>query len=148
MIKGINHVTIVVSQVNAAIEFFTLLGFKQKHAEVLRPEVIESSMGIRNTLGADHISLSLEPELEDSFEIQLLHYRGTTPQPLIAASDKRAFKLGYDHIAFEVSNIVQILTKLCAHGIVTVKEPFIVGKKKLAFIEGPEGITIELAELL
>lgn len=148
MIKGINHVTVVVSQVPEAMRFFSLLGFMQKHAEVLTQEVVESAMGIKNTQGADHISLSLYPELADNFEIQLLHYRGVTPEPLVGASDCRAFKLGYDHIAFEVSDIESTLNKLKANNIIIIKETFIVGQKKLAFIEGPDGITIELAELI
>lgn len=147
MIKGINHVTIVVSQVSEAIRFFSLLGFTQKHADVLTPEVVESAMGIKNTQGANHISLSLHPELPDSFEIQLLHYLSVTPEPLAGASDCRAFKIGYDHIAFEVSDIQSTLKKLIAHNIILIKETFVVGQKKLAFIEGPDGITIELAEL-
>jgi catechol 2,3-dioxygenase-like lactoylglutathione lyase family enzyme len=148
VVKGLNHVTIVVSNISKAMDFFSLLGFKKKHADVLSPEVVASSMGITHSEGADHVSLSLQPELTDSLEIQLLHYRGVTPEPQVAASLNRAFRLGYDHIAFEVRDIEATISKLLAQNIILIKEIFIVGQKKLAFIEGPDGITIELAELI
>lgn len=147
MIITINHVTIVVSDVEKATAFFSLLGFKGKHAEVLPADVVLSAMGIEHSEGADHISLSLYPEQVDSFEIQLLHYRGISPRPFARASEQRAFQLGYDHIAFEVKDVQETLSMLLENNVTLIKNVFIVGKKKLAFVEGPDGVTIELAEL-
>ena len=63
-------------------------------------------------------------------------------------SEKRSFRLGYDHIAFEVEDIVSEVSRLKSLNIKIINDVFIVGQKKLAFIEGPDGITIELAELI
>lgn len=50
-----------------------------------------------------------------------------------------------DHLAFAVENVDQAVTELKSQGVKVVMEPFNEGSGRLAFIEDPDGVWIELA---
>jgi catechol 2,3-dioxygenase-like lactoylglutathione lyase family enzyme len=51
-----------------------------------------------------------------------------------------------NHICFAVDNVAAEVAKLRANGFKTRNEIMDFHSRKLVFIEGPEGVTIELAE--
>jgi catechol 2,3-dioxygenase-like lactoylglutathione lyase family enzyme len=76
--------------------------------------------------------------------VQLLHYRHpeVRSDPAIARLDR----VGFNHVCFAVSDIDALLADLTAAGVRLRNQPMVFHDRKLVFLEGPEGITIELAE--
>ena len=99
-------------------------------------------MGVPN-IKADHITLVLE-NASPRTEIQLLHYQ--EPNPVPDPNIRDLHKIGMNHICFAVDDIEAEVAKLRANGFKTRNEIMDFHSRKLVFIDGPEGITIELAE--
>jgi catechol 2,3-dioxygenase-like lactoylglutathione lyase family enzyme len=142
MIRNVDHVTIVVRDLESARRFFGLLGFAEDKAVVIRGEVFARYMDVAG-LEADHVTLWL-PGAEPRFEVQLLHYR--RPEPVDDASRRRLDRLGFNHLCFAVDDLDATLARLTAAGVRQRSERLDFHSRKLVFLEGPEGITVELAQ--
>jgi catechol 2,3-dioxygenase-like lactoylglutathione lyase family enzyme len=77
-------------------------------------------------------------------EIQLLRYRH--PDPLPDPQIRNLAKLGMNHICFAVDDVAEEVAKLEAAGFRTRNAIMDFHSRKLVFIDGPEGVTVELAE--
>ena len=64
------------------------------------------------------------------------------PNPDIARLDR----VGFNHICFAVDDIEGVIAKAQAGGVRLRNELMVFHDRKLVFLEGPEGITVELAE--
>jgi catechol 2,3-dioxygenase-like lactoylglutathione lyase family enzyme len=142
MLKHFDHLTIVVRDVEQAKAFFALLGFKEAKSVIIAGEPFATYMGVAG-IRADHITLVLENVLPRT-EIQLLHYQH--PAPLSDPHIRDLHKLGMNHICFAVDDIEAEVAKLRANGFKTRNEIMDFHSRKLVFIDGPEGVTVELAE--
>jgi catechol 2,3-dioxygenase-like lactoylglutathione lyase family enzyme len=109
---------------------------------VIAGEPFASYMGVAG-IEADHITLVLE-HVSPRTEIQLLHYRH--PDPLPDPHIRDLHKLGMNHICFAVDDIEAEVGKLKSHGFVTRNDIMDFHSRKLVFIDGPEGVTIELSQ--
>jgi catechol 2,3-dioxygenase-like lactoylglutathione lyase family enzyme len=142
MITHFDHVTIAVSDVEAAKAFFALLGFVEQQTVVISGDKFSKFMGVAG-IEAEHVTLALagaSPRLE----IQLLRYRQPTPLP--NPDITRLDRLGFNHICLAVDDIEAEIGKLRANGVQLRNEIMQFHNRKLAFISGPEGVTIELAQ--
>ena len=142
MVKHFDHCTIVVRDVDRAKRFFGLLGFKEAVSVVIAGEPFASYMGVPG-IEADHVTLVLE-NASPRTEIQLLRYR--QPEPLPDPHIRDLYKLGVNHICFAVENIEAEVAKLRTNGFKTRNEIMDFHSRKLVFIDGPEGVTIELSQ--
>jgi catechol 2,3-dioxygenase-like lactoylglutathione lyase family enzyme len=142
MLKNFDHLTIVVQDLERAKTFFAVLGFKEAMSVVIAGEPFASYMGVAG-IEADHITLVLE-HVSPRTEIQLLHYRH--PDPLPDPHIRDLHKLGMNHICFAVDDIEAEVGKLKSHGFVTRNDIMDFHSRKLVFIDGPEGVTIELSQ--
>ena len=142
MLKNFDHLTIVVRDLERAKAFFAVLGFKEAMSVVIAGEPFASYMGVAG-IEADHVTLVLE-HVSPRTEIQLLHYRH--PDPLPDPHIRDLHKLGMNHICFTVDDIEAEVGKLKSHGFATRNEIMDFHSRKLVFIEGPEGVTIELSQ--
>jgi catechol 2,3-dioxygenase-like lactoylglutathione lyase family enzyme len=142
MLRHFDHLTIVVRDLPRAKEFFAVLGFKEAMAVVIAGEKFASYMGVPG-IEADHVTLVLE-NVSPRTEIQLLRYRH--PDPLPDAHIRDLYKIGMNHICFAVDSVEEEVAKLKVHGFNTRNEIMDFHSRKLVFIDGPEGITVELAE--
>jgi catechol 2,3-dioxygenase-like lactoylglutathione lyase family enzyme len=142
MVKHFDHVTIVVQDLDRAKKFFGLLGFKEAIAVVISGATMAEYMGVKG-IEADHVTLVLE-NAEPRAEIQLLCYRqpATLPDPHIRDLNK----LGFNHVCFAVEDIEAEVAKMRAAGFETRNEIMDFHARKLVFLAGPEGITVELSE--
>ena len=77
-------------------------------------------------------------------EIQLLRY--LHPDPLPDPHIRDLNKLGMNHICFAVGDIEAEVAKLRANGFKTRNEIMDFHSRKLVFIEGPEGVAVELSQ--
>ena len=142
MLKHFDHLTIVVRDLEGAKAFFRVLGFKEAKSVIIAGEPFASYMGVQE-IKADHVTLVLE-NVSPRTEIQLLHYQH--PHPIADPHIRDLNKIGMNHICFAVDNIEAEVAKLRANGFKTRNEIMDFHSRKLVFIEGPEGVTVELAE--
>ena len=142
MIKHFDHVTIVVSDVDETKRFFGLLGLEQTLSVVISGEIIERYMGIPG-LDAEHVTLAL-PDASPRMEVQLLKYRhpDSTSDPKITDLTR----LGFNHVCFAVDDMEAAIGKLKAGGVEILNDVMDFHDRKLVFMRGPEGITLELSE--
>ncbi len=142
MIKHFDHVTVCVRDLDAAKQFFGLLGFEEDKKVVIAGEPFAQYMGV-DGIEADHLTMVV-PDLMPRLEVQLLHYRNPEAQadPLIERLDK----LGFNHICFAVDDAEATINHVKAHGVQVRSELKGFHNRRLFFLTGPEGITVELAQ--
>ena len=99
MIRKFDHITIVVSDLDAARRFFTLLGFTEKIAVVISGPEMDNYMGVPG-LEADHVTLAID---DPHSEVQLLHYRH--PTAIADPNIRKLDKIGFNHICFSVDDL-------------------------------------------
>ncbi len=142
MVKRFDHVTIVVENMDRAKAFFTVLGFTEAMSVVISGEQFADYMGVPD-IKAEHVTLVLE-HASPRTEVQLLRF--IRPNALPDPNIRDLHKFGFNHVCFAVDDIEAEIARLRAHGFQTRNGIMDFHSRKLAFIEGPEGVTIELAQ--
>ena len=142
MLKNPDHVTVVITELEPSRAFFELLGFEAEIEKVISGDVFDEYMGV-DDVEADHVTMVLKGA-DPRFEIQLLHYR----RPTVTSDPdiRNLARPGYNHLCFAVENIEAEVERLRQAGVTFRSELMNFNKRKLIFLEGPEGITIEFAE--
>lgn len=142
MVRHFDHVTVVVRDLDAARRFFALLGFVPERSVVIAGEPFASYMGVAG-LEADHVTLALAGAAP-RVEVQLLRYRRP---PLHDDGDPADLaRPGFNHVCFAVDDLDAEVARLTAHGVRLRNAVMQFHDRKLVFLEGPEGVTIELAQ--
>src|SRR4051812_8871452 len=136
-----DHVTVAVTDPDAAIEFFELLGFRKGHVATIDGGEPAAYM-LMPDMTAQHITLALEGP-DPRFEIQLLVF-DPVPGEDRAERPSNKRRRGYNHLAFRVDDIAAVSERLVAHGVTMLNDEMDYISRKLRFFEGPEGITLEL----
>ena len=139
--EGFDHMTVVVSDLDAARRFFGLLGFQERVAVVARGEEIARYMGIEDW-EADHVTLVLGDAVVHQ-EVQLLRFHHPAALPDEGAGTLT--RLGFNHVCFRVADLDATLAHLAANGVAPRNEIMDFHDRRLVFIEGP-GVVVELAE--
>ncbi|BFU93023.1 MAG: hypothetical protein NTAFB01_42100 [Nitrospira sp.] len=142
MILHIDHVTVVVRDVAKAKIFFALLGFVEEKSVVISGELFARYMGVEG-IEAEHITL-VSKQAIPRFEIQLLRY--IRPEKLPSEDLADLARPGYNHICFAVKDLEAEVKRLTSQGVGLRNEIMDFHARKLVFLSGPEGITVELAE--
>jgi len=142
MVKHFDHVTIVVRDVEAAKQFFSLLGFIEDKSVVIAGQPFSAYMGV-DGIEAEHVTLVLA-NVSPRTEVQLLKYRH--PDPIADPAISNLTKLGFNHVCFAVEDMKAEVERLKAKGVRFRNEVMDFHNRKLVFLLGPEGITVELAE--
>ena len=141
-LRHFDHVTVAVRDLDGARRFFALLGFREERAVVIAGAPFDGYMGVPG-IEADHVTLVHETAAP-RLEIQLLRYR--RPEAYAGNDPTRLDALGYNHVCFAVDDVDAELARLAAHGITPQSGVLDFHDRKLVFLTGPEGITVELAE--
>jgi len=92
---------------------------------------------------AEHVTLALRGAVP-RLEVQLLryHHPAVPDDPRAARLDR----LGLNHICFAVDDIVAEVARLEAAGVTRRNEIMNFHGRKLVFLDGPEGVVVELSE--
>lgn len=140
--KRIDHINIVVKDIENAKKFFVELGFTVNIETTLEGEWIDKLTGLKNAK-ASYIGLSLSA-CETNLELLEFHQ----PESLTTWDNEVLNKTGFRHIAFEVQDIEKIVAKLKARNVHFLSEiqEYKPTKKKICYFYGPENIVLELAE--
>ena len=145
MLKKIDHINIVVKDLEKAKEFFIDLGFvcDSNKPELLQGDWVEKLTSLKN-VKAFYYALTHYPISQISLE--LLHYESPedNDDPLIGKPNH----VGFRHMAFEVDDIEKFVSKLKTKNVKFFSEiqEYKPTKKKLCYFYGPEGIVLEMAE--
>jgi len=144
MIKKIDHINIVVKDLEKAKQFFFDLGFicKADHAELLEGHWVDQLTGLKK-VKAFYYALTL-PGSQTSLELLMYVNPEGISDPLISNPNH----IGFRHMAFEVEDIEVFVSQLKKKkvkffsGIQEYKQT----GKKLCYFYGPEGNILEAAE--
>ena len=141
MITRIDHLNIVVSDLEKSIAFFRLLGFDEGLGAALDPAFLQRLTGIA---GADgHFVTMRHPGSNTTIELlKFVTDAGADPQL------GRADRIGLRHLAFAVDDIASTVEKLRAAGVefLSPVQTWEKTGKRLVYLYGPDGILLELAE--
>ena len=143
-IRRMDHVSVVVDDLEAAKAFFVELGMELEGQTVVEGPAVDATVGL-DGVRAD-IAMLCTPDGSGRVELTTFH----TP-PAVRAEPVNAptNALGIRRIMFAVEDIDDVVARLRTHGAELVGE--LVQYEdvyRLCFVRGPEGIVIGLAEQL
>ena len=142
MVSNLDHVTILVTDLDEARRFFRLLGFVEDQTVVISGEAMDAYMGIPH-LEADHVTLVI-PESEPRQELQLLRLH--SPSATIDDGAGNLARTGFNHVCFRVPSLDETLATMVEAGIRPRSQPMSFHNRKLVFLGGPSNVVVELAE--
>lgn len=150
MIRAIDHINFVVSDLEKSVKFYTeLLGFRESKRAHLEGDWIEAIVGLKGVV-AD-VAFIIAPAGEP--RIELLCYK--TPKGESIPVNSLANTVGIRHIAFRVDDLYATVEKLRSAGVKLLSEPVVVpetvvthdaGHKMLCYFHDPDGILLEITE--
>ena len=150
MIRTIDHINIVVADLERSVKFYTeVLGFRKTHDVYMEGEWIEAIIGLRGVKGL----VAFVEAPGGGPRIELLEYRA--PAGVALPENSKANTRGLRHIAFRVDDIAAMAARLRAAGVTLFSDPvkvpagvvkFAAGDKSLLYFLDPDGVILELAE--
>jgi catechol 2,3-dioxygenase-like lactoylglutathione lyase family enzyme len=150
MIRAIDHINIVVADLERSVRFYTgLLGFTKTKEAYLEGGWIDQIVGLHGVKA--HAVFIVAPAGEP--RIELLCYE--TPEGGAPRENSRANTVGLRHIALRVDDMAAMVAALRAAGVTIFSEPVRVprgvvkhdaGDKTLVYFLDPDGVILELAE--
>ncbi len=142
MLKKIDHVNVVVSNLDKAKEFFTQLGFLVGDESELEGEWISEIVGLKDAK-ARYVTLTLP---DSGTKLELIEY--FSPPSDKDPKMSMANQMGFRHIAFEVKDIEVTVQNMKDKGIKFIGpiQTYPKTGKRLVYFRGPDGILLELAQ--
>jgi catechol 2,3-dioxygenase-like lactoylglutathione lyase family enzyme len=142
-IQRMDHVSVVVDDLEAATAFFVELGME------LEGEAAVEGRWVDRVAGLDRVRVDIAmvrtPDGHGRLELTKFH----TPAAVGAAPNAPANTLGIRSVMFAVEGIEDVLARLRAHGAELVGEVAqYEDSYRLCYVRGPEGIIVALAEQL
>jgi catechol 2,3-dioxygenase-like lactoylglutathione lyase family enzyme len=137
------HVGIVVEDLDAAVGFFAALGFERQGAGSAEGGWVDRVVGLDGV----RVDFAMLQTPDGHGRLELIRFRS----PPVEAGDSHApaNTLGIRHMAFVVEDVDDVIARLRAHGGELVGEvERYEDMFRLCYLRGPEGIIIELAERL
>lgn len=143
MIKDIRHTGIVVADLEASLYFYRdLLGFQVAKQMEEAGDYIDKISGLKNVKVT-----TVKLAADDGNLIELLHYHS---HPRKAGDNKEICLIGVSHVAFTVEDLDAEYQRLTKAGVQFNSPPQFSpdGYAKVTFCRAPDGVLIELVELL
>jgi catechol 2,3-dioxygenase-like lactoylglutathione lyase family enzyme len=143
-IKKLDHISVVVDDLEAAIAFFTTLGMEVEGKAPIEGPWVDRVNGIEN-IKVD-IVMMRTPDEQGRLELTKFHHPQLVAiEPAIAPPNA----LGLRSIMFNVENVDDTVAQLRAHGAELIGEVVqYEDKYRLCYMRGPAGIIVALAEEL
>jgi catechol 2,3-dioxygenase-like lactoylglutathione lyase family enzyme len=143
-IKRMDNVLIVVDDLEAVKSFFLELGLELEGETTVDDPSVGRLVGLQNVRAT--LAMMRTPDGHGRIELDKFH----TPEAIRTGPANAAVNtLGIRRIMFAVDDIDDVVARLLAHGaelvgeVVQYEETY-----RLAYVRGPEGIMIALAEQL
>jgi catechol 2,3-dioxygenase-like lactoylglutathione lyase family enzyme len=142
-IQRMDHVGVVVDDLEAAIAFFVELGLELEGEAAIEGQWVDRVAGL-DGVRVD-IAMMRTPDGHGRIELTKFH----TPTAVSAEPNAPANTLGLRSIMFAVDDIEDVVARLRAHGAELVGElEQYEDSYRLCYVRGPEGIIVALAEQL
>jgi catechol 2,3-dioxygenase-like lactoylglutathione lyase family enzyme len=142
MTLGFDHMTLVVTDLQAAEQFLSVLGFKRDKAVVVSGTTIADYMGIPGW-ESDHVTLVLQG-VPIRQEVQLLRFHH--PQVHVDPESGSLRRTGFNHVCFRTEDLDRTLQRFAAIGHEPKNRIMDFHDRRLVFLDGPAGVVVELAE--
>jgi catechol 2,3-dioxygenase-like lactoylglutathione lyase family enzyme len=139
---AVQHIAISVSNMEEALKFYCgLLGFEtMTDMELKGDPAIETAFGVKNIM-MRYVLLNNE-----GATLNLLEF--TSPRGKNIAEKFRPYDHGIHHLAFVVDDVEATYKELSTKGACFISPPQNFGMAKGNFIQGPDGVMIELVQFL
>ena len=143
-IRRMDNVLIVVDDLEAAKAFFVELGMEMEGETTVEGPSVDRLIGLHNVRAT--LALMRTPDGHGRIELDKFH----TPEAISTGpANAPVNALGIRRIMFTVDELDGVVARLLAHGAELVGEVVQYGDTyRLAYVRGPEGIIIALAEQL
>ncbi|MBL8439555.1 MAG: VOC family protein [Zoogloeaceae bacterium] len=141
-IKRMDNVLIVVDDLEATKAFFLELGLKVEGEAVVEGPAVGALIGLKDVKAT---LVTLRTPDGQGVELDKFH----TPSAIRFGPEEAPVNaLGMRRIMFAVEEIDAIVSRMLAHGAQLIGEMNYENTYRLAYIRGPEGIIVALAEQL
>ena len=141
-VKRMDNVLIVVDDLEAAKAFFIELGLTLEGETTVEGPLVGSLIGLKDVRAT--LAMMRTPDGQ-GIELDKFH----TPDPVrFGPVNAPANTLGIRRIMFAVDDIDALVTHMRAHGAELIGEMQYENAYRLAYLRGPEGLVIALAEQL
>ena len=138
-----DHVGIVVDDLDAATAFFVELGLELQDEGSVEGDWVDRIVGLEGVRSS--LAMMRTPDGNSRLELVKFHSPPSEPADANAPANAR----GIRHLTFAVDDLDATLAGLRKHGAELVGEVERYGDIfRLCYIRGPEGIIVELAERL
>jgi catechol 2,3-dioxygenase-like lactoylglutathione lyase family enzyme len=143
-IRRLDHVSVVVEDLAGAIAFFTALGMTLEGQAPVQGDTVDRLCGLKG-IRAD-IAMMRTPDGHSRVELTKYHSPAlVAAEPAVAPPNM----LGLRQVMFAVDDVDDTVTRLQARGAELVGEVVQYGDQyRLAYLRGPAGIIVALAEEL
>lgn len=141
-LQNIDHINIVVKDLEKIKAFFVALGFEVMDQSNLSGAWISETVGLED-VDAEYVKLTLPG---DSISVELIQFQHPPLNEI--ENPEKANTHGIRHLAFRVGDIEQTVAFLKQKGIdpLSAIQEYTKLGKKLVYFHGPEGILLELAQ--
>ena len=141
-IKRMDNVLIVVDDLEAVKSFFLELGLKLEGESIVEGPLVGNLIGLKDVRAT--LAMMRTPDGQ-GIELDKFH----TPDAIrFGPVDAPVNTLGFRRVMFTVDDISAVVARMCAHGAELIGEMQYGNTYRLAYIRGPEGIIVALAEQL
>jgi predicted enzyme related to lactoylglutathione lyase len=141
-VKRMDNVLIVVDDLEAVKAFFIELGLKLEGETTVEGPSVGSLIGLKDVRST--IAMLRTPDGQ-GIELDRFH----TPDAVrFGPVDTPVNAMGYRRVMFAVEGIDDVVARIVAHGSELIGEMRYGDWYRLAYIRGPEGIIVGLAEQL
>jgi catechol 2,3-dioxygenase-like lactoylglutathione lyase family enzyme len=139
-----DNVLLVVDDLDAAKAFFAELGMELEGETTVEGPSVDRLIGLQNVRAT--LALMRTPDGHGRIELDKFH----TPEAIRTGPEKAPVnELGIRRIMFAVDDIDDVVARLLTHGAELVGEVVqYEDTYRLAYVRGPEGIIVGLAEQL
>ncbi|WP_432476244.1 VOC family protein [Nocardioides sp. GXQ0305] len=140
-IKGFDHVGITVDDLDRATAFFVGLGLEEEGRTFVQGEFLDTVCGLPDS--RTEVVMLRPPGGGTMLELA----RFLRPDHVPGSSDAMANELGIRNVCFEITGLEETVERLAADGYGLVGG---IGRHEdtwlMAYVRGPEGIVVSLAE--
>lgn len=141
-VKRMDNVLVVVEDLEAAKAFFLELGLTLEGEQTVEGPEVGQLIGLKNVRAT--IAMLRTPDGQ-GIELDKFH----TPDAVrFGPVNTPVNALGYRRVMFAVENIDAVVARMRAHGAEVIGEMQYENAYKLAYLRGPEGLIVALAEKL
>ena len=143
-IRRMDNVLIVVDDLETVTAFFAELGMEPEGEMTVEGPSVDRLIGLQNVRAT--LAMMRTPDGHGRIELDKFH----TPDAISVGPENAPVNaLGIRRIMFDVDDIDDVVARLCAHGAELIGEVVqYEDTYRLAYVRGPEGIIVGLAEQL